>query len=75
MYQLRGSLLLAAVHDRTGFFGHITRSLELPVELVKLDAALGLAGYGALIREQAVEPIMLPESDERASCPIPHTTP
>jgi hypothetical protein len=43
MYRLRGSLLLAAAHDRTGFFGQIARSLELPVELVKLDAAVVFA--------------------------------
>ncbi len=40
IYRLRGSMLLAAAYDRSGFFGQIARSLELPVELVKLDAAV-----------------------------------
>jgi hypothetical protein len=39
MYRVRGSLLLAAARDSQGVFGQIGRSLELPVELVKLDAA------------------------------------
>jgi hypothetical protein len=40
LYRLRGSLLLAAARDSQGFFGQIGRSLELPVELVRLDAAV-----------------------------------
>lgn len=43
MYRVRGSLLLAAAHDSQGVFGQIGRSLELPVELVKLDAAVMFA--------------------------------
>jgi hypothetical protein len=39
----RGSLLLAAARDSKGFFGQIGRSLELPVELVRLDAAVVFA--------------------------------
>jgi hypothetical protein len=40
VYRLRGSLLLAAVHDTTGLFGKMATLLELPVELVQLDAAV-----------------------------------
>jgi hypothetical protein len=43
MYRARGSLLLAAARDSQGFFGQIGRSLELPVELVKLEAAVVFA--------------------------------
>jgi len=43
MYGFRGSLLLAAARDSKGFFGQIGRSLELPVELVRLDAAVVFA--------------------------------
>lgn len=39
MYHIRGSLLLAAVRDTQGIFGSMARTLELPVELVRLDAA------------------------------------
>ena len=40
LYRVRGSLLLAASHDSQGLFGQIARLLDLPLELVKLDAAL-----------------------------------
>ena len=40
IYRLRGSLLLAAAHDTQSVFGSIAKALELPVELVRLDAAL-----------------------------------
>ena len=43
MYRVRGSLLLAAARDTTGLFGSLAKSLELPLELVKLDAALVFA--------------------------------
>lgn len=43
MYRVRGSLLLAAAHDRQGLFGRLAKSLELPVELVKLDASVVFA--------------------------------
>jgi len=42
-YRVRGSLLLAAARDLQGVFGHIGRSLELPMELVKLDGAVVFA--------------------------------
>ncbi|MCA0453845.1 MAG: hypothetical protein LCI00_07725 [Chloroflexi bacterium] len=38
LYHVRGSLLLAAAHDSQGLFGQIARVLDLPVDLVKLDA-------------------------------------
>ncbi len=37
------SLLLAAARDTQGLFGSLAKSLELPVELVKLDAAVVFA--------------------------------
>ena len=40
LYRLRGSLLLAAARDTQGFFGSLAKALELPVELVRLDAAV-----------------------------------
>jgi len=43
MYRLRGSLLLAAAHDSQGVFGQLGKSLELPVELVRLDGAVVFA--------------------------------
>jgi hypothetical protein len=43
MYRVRGSLLLAAARDTQGLFGSLAKSLELPVELVKLDAAVVFA--------------------------------
>ncbi|MBK8139272.1 MAG: hypothetical protein IPK52_26215 [Chloroflexi bacterium] len=39
IYRLRGSLLLAAAHDPQSVFGSLAQALELPVELVRLDAA------------------------------------
>jgi hypothetical protein len=39
-YRLRGSLLLAAVRDSQSVFGSLALALELPVELVRLDAAV-----------------------------------
>lgn len=43
MYRVRGSLLLAAARDTRGLFGSLAKSLELPLELVKLDAAVVFA--------------------------------
>lgn len=43
VYRMRGSLLLAAAHNPQGFFGSMANMLELPVELVKLDAAVVFA--------------------------------
>ena len=43
MYRVRGSLLLAAARDTQGLFGSLAQALELPVELVQLDAALVFA--------------------------------
>ena len=43
IYHLRGSLLLAAARDTQGLFGSLAKSLELPIELVKLDAAVVFA--------------------------------
>jgi hypothetical protein len=43
LYRMRGSLLLAAARDAHGVFGQIGRSLDLPVDLVKLDAAVVFA--------------------------------
>ncbi len=43
MYRVRGSLLLAAARDSQGLFGSLAKALELPVELVKLDAAVVFA--------------------------------
>ena len=43
MYRVRGSLLLAAARDTQGVFGSLAKSLELPLELVKLDAAVVFA--------------------------------
>ena len=43
LYHVRGSLLLAAAHDRQGLFGRLGKALDLPVELVKLDAAVVFA--------------------------------
>ena len=43
MYRVRGSLLLAAARDTQGLFGSLAKSLELPIELVKLDAAVVFA--------------------------------
>ncbi len=43
LYRLRGWLLLAAARDTLGLFGSLAKSLELPVELVKLDAAVVFA--------------------------------
>jgi uncharacterized membrane protein YfcA len=40
---VRGSLLLAAARDTQGLFGSLAKSLELPIELVKLDAAVVFA--------------------------------
>lgn len=39
MYRVRGWLLLAAVRDTYGVSGSGARALELPVDLVRLDAA------------------------------------
>ena len=39
MYRVRGSLLLADARDTQGLFCRPAKSLELPVELVELDAA------------------------------------
>jgi hypothetical protein len=43
IYQVRGSLLLAAARDTQCLFGSLAKSLELPTELVKLDAAVVFA--------------------------------
>ncbi len=43
LYRVRGSLLLAAARDTQGLFGSLAQSLELPVELVKLDAVVVFA--------------------------------
>lgn len=43
LYRVRGSLLLAAARDSQGFAGSLAKLLELPVELVKLDAAVVFA--------------------------------
>jgi len=43
MYRVRGSLLLAAARDTKGLFGSLAQSLELPIDLVKLDAAVVFA--------------------------------
>jgi hypothetical protein len=43
MYRVRGSLLLAAARDTRGLFGSLAKSLELPIELVKLDAVVVFA--------------------------------
>ncbi len=43
LYRVRGSLLLAAARDTKGLFGSLAKSLELPIELVKLDAAVVFA--------------------------------
>jgi hypothetical protein len=43
IYRVRGSLLLAAARDTQGLFGSLAQALELPVELVQLDAALVFA--------------------------------
>lgn len=43
LYRVRGSLLLAAARDTQGLFGSLAKSLELPIELVKLDAAVVFA--------------------------------
>jgi len=43
IYQVRGSLLLAAARDTQGLLGSLAKSLELPIELVKLDAAVVFA--------------------------------
>jgi hypothetical protein len=40
IYRLRGSLLLAAARDTQSLFGSLAQALELPVELVKLDASV-----------------------------------
>ncbi len=43
LYRVRGSLLLAAGRDAQGLFAGLAKSLELPVELVRLDAAVVFA--------------------------------
>ncbi len=43
IYLARGSLLLAAARDTKSIFGSLARALDLPVELVRLDAALVFA--------------------------------
>ncbi|MBL8165077.1 MAG: hypothetical protein JNJ61_24050 [Anaerolineae bacterium] len=43
LYRLRGSLLLAAARDAQGLFGSLAQLLELPIQLVRLDAALVFA--------------------------------
>ncbi len=43
IYRVRGSLLLAAARDTQGLFGSLAQALELPVELVQLDAAVVFA--------------------------------
>jgi len=43
LYRVRGSLLLAAARDTQGLLGSLAKSLELPIELVKLDAAVVFA--------------------------------
>ena len=40
IYRVRGAFLLAAVHDRKGLLGQAARALDLPVDLVRLDAAV-----------------------------------
>src|SRR5690606_38490804 len=40
IYRLRGSLLLAAARDTQSAFGSLAQALELPVDLVRLDAAV-----------------------------------
>jgi len=43
MYRVRGTVLLAAARDSKSVFGSMAKALELPVELVKLDAAVVFA--------------------------------
>lgn len=40
IYRMRGYLLLAAARDPHSVFGSIAQALELPVDLVRLDAAV-----------------------------------
>ena len=40
VYRVRGTFLLAAVQDRKGLLGQAARALDLPVDLVRLDAAV-----------------------------------
>ncbi|MBZ0277439.1 MAG: hypothetical protein K8I60_14935, partial [Anaerolineae bacterium] len=40
LYRMRGSLLLAAARDPGSVFGKLTAALELPLDVVKLDAAV-----------------------------------
>ena len=40
IYRLRGFLLLAAVRNSQSIFGGLALALELPVELIRLDAAV-----------------------------------
>jgi hypothetical protein len=40
LFGVRGSLLLAAARDRHSWLGSLATALELPVEVVKLDAAV-----------------------------------
>ena len=39
LYRLRGEMLLAATRKPAGWIGQLARALELPVDLVRLDAA------------------------------------
>ena len=43
IYQVRGSLLLAAARDTQSLWGSLAKALELPIELVRLDAAVVFA--------------------------------
>lgn len=43
IYQVRGSLLLAAARDTQSFWGSLAKALDLPTDLVKLDAAVVFA--------------------------------
>ncbi|MBK9124422.1 MAG: hypothetical protein IPM16_15060 [Chloroflexi bacterium] len=40
MYRVRGSLLLAAARDTHSLFSRLALALDLPVDLVRLDAAV-----------------------------------
>lgn len=43
IYQVRGSLLLAAARDTQSLWGSLAKVLDLPTDLVKLDAAVVFA--------------------------------
>lgn len=43
IYQVRGSLLLAAARDTQSLWGSLAKTLDLPTDLVQLDAAVVFA--------------------------------